>query len=173
MEEIQRQSDHDSKNAKSQMHSRITGDFGESMLLYFLSKHFFEPVLVDHSGIDIIAYNKSNKRRIGISVKSRSRTLQRPKDGLLVSGDNYHKIIDSCNFFDSEPYMCFVFDVPTLETQGTIYMFLMPMKTILKYYPKYKDGKDFTFTIISNLESYYEDIDISKIKFNYNSENWK
>lgn len=86
---------------KSERHSKITGDFGESLILYFLSKSHFEPAFVDHTGIDIIAYQKTNKKRIGVSVKSRSRTLQRPTDGLLVEGHNYPKIINSCEFFFS------------------------------------------------------------------------
>jgi hypothetical protein len=40
---------------KSSGHAKITGDFGESLILYWLSKYGFECALVDHTGIDIIA----------------------------------------------------------------------------------------------------------------------
>jgi hypothetical protein len=43
------------KLAKSSRHSKITGDFGESIVLYLLSRHGFECARVDHTGIDLIA----------------------------------------------------------------------------------------------------------------------
>ena len=36
--------------SKSSRHSKITGDFGETLILYWLSKYGFECALVDHSG---------------------------------------------------------------------------------------------------------------------------
>jgi hypothetical protein len=159
-------------STKSTMHSKITGNFGESLLLYFLSKSYYEPALVDHSGIDIIAYNKTDRSRIGVSVKARSRTLLRPNDGLLVPGDNYKKIMESCIFYDSIPHICFVFDVPATEKNGTIHLFLMSIETLLHYYPNFKDGKGFTFSMKSNLDKYLGDKNIARLKFEYNSENW-
>ena len=38
---------------KSTRHAKITGDFGEKMVLYWLSKYGFECALVDHTGIEI------------------------------------------------------------------------------------------------------------------------
>lgn len=84
---------------KSTRHSKITGDFGENLILYWLSRSKFEALLVDHTGIDIIAYQKSTKKRFGISVKSRSRTEDKANQGMLVSGGTYDKIIKSCKFF--------------------------------------------------------------------------
>ena len=40
---------------KSSRHSKITGDFAEGLILYLLSKHGFESVRVDHTGIDLIS----------------------------------------------------------------------------------------------------------------------
>ena len=40
---------------KCSRHSKIAGDFGETLILYWLSKYGFECALVDHTGIDIIA----------------------------------------------------------------------------------------------------------------------
>lgn len=52
---------------------KITGDFTERLLLYFLSKHEFECMYVDHTGIDLIARNGVTGELMGISVKERSR----------------------------------------------------------------------------------------------------
>jgi hypothetical protein len=56
---------------KSSRHSKITGDFAESLVLYFLSKHGFESAKVDHTGIDLIARNPHSDEVMGLSVKSR------------------------------------------------------------------------------------------------------
>jgi len=40
---------------KSSRHSKIAGDFGETLVLYWLSKYGFECASVDHTGIDLIA----------------------------------------------------------------------------------------------------------------------
>jgi len=60
---------------KSSRHSKIRGDFAESLILYWLSKYGFECALVDHTGIDIIARNPHTNEVMGISVKSRSRNI--------------------------------------------------------------------------------------------------
>jgi Holliday junction resolvase-like predicted endonuclease len=59
--------------SKSSRHSKITGDFAEAPVLYWLSKYGFECAKVDHTGIDLIARNPNSNELMGISVKSRSR----------------------------------------------------------------------------------------------------
>src|SRR5262249_17028526 len=56
---------------KSSRHSKITGDFAEVLVLYWLSKYGYECAWVDHTGIDLIAFKGSE--RMGISVQCRSR----------------------------------------------------------------------------------------------------
>jgi hypothetical protein len=58
---------------KSTRHAKITGDFGEAAVLYWLSKYGIECAPVDHTGIDIIARIPHTQEIMGISVKSRSR----------------------------------------------------------------------------------------------------
>jgi hypothetical protein len=71
---------------KSSRHPKITGDFAESIVLYWLSKHGFECARVDHTGIDLIAKNTIRNELMGISVKGRSRYL-----GTEASGFEYKK----------------------------------------------------------------------------------
>ena len=54
---------------KSSRHSKITGNFAESLVLYWLSKYGFECALVDHTGLDVIARNSHTNELMGISVK--------------------------------------------------------------------------------------------------------
>lgn len=60
---------------KSSRHSKITGDMGEALVCYLLSKAGWEIGRFDHTGIDLIA--RRNGKRLGISVKARSRFEQR------------------------------------------------------------------------------------------------
>ena len=52
---------------KSSRHSKITGDFAEGLVLYWLSKHSFESASVD--GDDYIAKYKKDKEIIIIDFK--------------------------------------------------------------------------------------------------------
>jgi hypothetical protein len=60
---------------KSTRHSKIIGDFGELAICNWLSRSGFEVAVVDHTGIDIIAYNPRTSQRLGITVRSRTRTV--------------------------------------------------------------------------------------------------
>ena len=42
---------------KSPRHQKIIGNFGESLICNWLSRSGFEVAVVDHTGIDIVAYN--------------------------------------------------------------------------------------------------------------------
>ena len=48
---------------KSSRHSKITGDFAERLILYWLSKNGLECTYVDHVGIDLIAVNPRTRER--------------------------------------------------------------------------------------------------------------
>lgn len=65
---------------KSSRHQKIIGNFGENLICNWLSWSGFEMVLVDHTGIDIIAYNPKTDQRLGISVKSRTRGTGKEED---------------------------------------------------------------------------------------------
>jgi hypothetical protein len=162
-------------NLKGERHSKITGTFNENLLLYFLSKTQYEPVLVDYTGIDIVAYNKATKRRLGISVKSRSKTMERPKsEGLTINATEYEKINRSCVFFDCEPWICFIIDRPIDNSQGEIFLFLFPLDVALEYYPGFKTKKQVSFTLIEKkMNSYNNDERILKMNFNYSNTHWK
>ena len=72
------------KISKSTRHSKITGDFAEGLVLYWLSKHGFECARVDHTGMDLIARNPRNKELMGISVKL-ARGIAEPRARLFES----------------------------------------------------------------------------------------
>ncbi len=80
---------------KSTRHSQIAGDFGEALILYWLSRNGWESVRVDHTGLDVIAVRPGPQPlRIGISVKMRTRTrglersqLDHPRPQITALGE--------------------------------------------------------------------------------------
>jgi len=106
---------------KSGRHSKIAGDFFESLVLYLLSKNGFECALVDHTGIDIIAKNPSGEY-MGISVKGRTRNDGQKAGRVKIDNydDHKDKIIKACqDFGDAVPYLAVVVDAEG-EFSGTL-----------------------------------------------------
>jgi len=107
---------------KSSRHSKIVGDFGEALVLYWLSKDGFECARVDHTGIDLIARNRHTQELMGISVKSRSRFTGTKSDSINLSHDGFDKAREACHAFGCQPYYAIVVDA-----DGFIRCFLLPL----------------------------------------------
>jgi len=105
---------------KSSRHSKITGDFAEGLILYWLSKHGFECARVDHTGLDLIARNPHTKELMGISVKARSRNIGTEETYIKIERSNVPKLEATCEAFGCVPYFAVVVDAAT-----TIRCFLM------------------------------------------------
>jgi hypothetical protein len=60
---------------KSTRHHHIVGRFGEYLVCNWLSRSGFKVCIVDHTGLDVIAYHPIRKQRFGITVKSRTRSF--------------------------------------------------------------------------------------------------
>lgn len=95
---------------KSSRHSKITGNFGESLILYWLSKRGFECADVDHTGIDLIARRPSSDEVLGISVKCRSRNEGTEDTGVNLLHYHDEKIESACRAFQCVPYIAVVVD---------------------------------------------------------------
>jgi Holliday junction resolvase-like predicted endonuclease len=95
---------------KSSRHSKITGNFGEAMILYWLSKRGFECAHVDHTGIDLIARRPSSEEVLGISVKCRSRSEPTDQAGVNLLLANDEKIVGACRAFRCVAYIAVVVD---------------------------------------------------------------
>lgn len=95
---------------KSTRHSKITGDFAEALVLYWLSKYGHECARVDHTGIDLIARDPLGGERWGISVKSRSRYDGTERDSVNLPTDGFAKARAACEAFGCVPYYAVVVD---------------------------------------------------------------
>lgn len=151
---------------KSSRHSKITGNFAENLILYWLSKYNFECADIGHTGIDIIAKNPHTKELIGISVKSRSRKEGTEGGYLGISNDNFDKIEKACKSFSCIPYFAFVID-----EEERIYCFILSVEKLLKLFPK---GETLVAWKMDkkHLEEYYKDPEIKMFEFNYKTRSW-
>ena len=95
---------------KSSRHAKITGNFGEALILYWLSNRGFECANVDHTGIDLIARRPSCEEVLGISVKCRSRSEAGDKAGVNLLHADDNKIESACRAFGCVPYIAVVVD---------------------------------------------------------------
>lgn len=95
---------------KGRRHSKIIGDFGENLICNWLSRSGFEVTIVDHTGIDIVAYNPKTEERLGITVKSRTRDEGKEEAPVNLldyrKGKNgRQKLEDACEAFACTPWI--------------------------------------------------------------------
>lgn len=95
---------------KSTRHQKIIGNFGEALLCNWLSRSGFEVTIVDHTGIDVVAYNPDTGQRLGISVKSRTREKGTETSSVNIfsyqKGKNdRQKVLDACKAFACDPWI--------------------------------------------------------------------
>lgn len=151
---------------KSSRHSKITGNFSEALVLYWLSKYGFECANVDHTGIDIIARNPKTKEVIGISVKGRTRDIDTAGTYVGISNKNFDKVEEACKSFNCVPYFAIVVD-----EKNKIYGFILSMKKILELFPKGSRTCSWKMRK-KHIESYYKDPKIKIFEFDYKTHSW-
>ena len=95
----------DSAITKGVRHSAVVGRFGEHLICNWLSRSGFEVCVADQAGLDIIAAKYG--RRLGITVKSRTRTRRESESVNLFSRRNgdRSKLRDACRAFGCEPWL--------------------------------------------------------------------
>ncbi len=152
--------------AKSSRHSKITGNFSENLILYWLSKYGFECALVDHTGIDIIANNTNTNERMGISVKARCRTTGTENDTLGITNNNFPKVEAACEAFGCQPYFAIVIDRGSM-----IYAFITSMEHLLELFPQ---GQIRSYWQMTDewLERYKNDPEIKSFIFQHETTTW-
>lgn len=95
---------------KSSRRSKIAGDFGEMIVLYYLSRYGFECARIDHTGIDLLARSKDESAPRGISVKMASRIEARKDKPSRLPLAILDEAERACKVFNAEPYIAVVFD---------------------------------------------------------------
>jgi Holliday junction resolvase len=119
---------------KSTRHSRIIGEFGERLLLNWLSRSGFEVCVVDHTGIDVVAYHPKTKKRLGITVKSRTRSPGTETVDVTVLSygkalSDRDKLMEACKAFACEPWIAVY-----IETVDRANLYLTSLEHFEKQY---------------------------------------
>ena len=154
------------KLTKSSRHSKITGDFGEAIVLHLLSRHGFECARVDHTGIDLIARRPNSKEVLGISVKSRSRQTGTENSHLALPHEGFVKAKAACDAFGCTPYLALVIDAG-----DRIRVFLLSLRHLQKLFP---GGRKVSAWQMSDsfLKKYYADPKIAIFELATRGEKW-
>ena len=95
---------------KSTRHQKIIGNFGENLVCNFLSRSGFEVTLVDHTGIDVVAYSPRTEERLGVSVKSRTRVRAQEVGSVNLFSyqrgkNDRERVMAACRAFAAEPWI--------------------------------------------------------------------
>jgi hypothetical protein len=150
---------------KSTRHAKIAGDFGEALVLYWLSKFGFECALVDHTGIDIIARHPDRDEVMGISVKSRTRVPGTESTVLSIGVGNLTRADAACAAFKCKPYFAMVVDARDL-----IQVFVVSKERLLK---SRKDGGGVYWKMSDRLRAEYEvDKDVMRFELRTSTLRW-
>jgi len=161
------------KIIKSSRHQKIIGDFGENIICNWLSRSGFEVTLVDHTGIDIIAYNPPKNQRFGITVKSRTRSIGTEEESVNIfsyqKGKNdRQKLLDACKAFACEPWIAVY-----VETSGSADVYLTSLEN---YDEKYrgKEGRAIDGWKMGkkHKQLYDKDPDVKHIRIEFRAVNW-
>jgi len=159
---------------KSTRHQKIIGDFGEALLCNWFSRPGFEVTIVDHTGIDIVAYNPKTRQRLGVSVKSRTR--QKGKEAVPVNLFSYRKgkndrqkVLNACNAFACEAWIAMY-----VESSDFADLYLL---TLEHYDLKYRGNPDRaidTWKMGDKYKKIYEcDPNLKHIHMAFYKESWE
>ena len=151
---------------KSTRHEKICGDFGEALVLYWLSKHGFECARIDHTGIDLIAVNPHTNERMGISVKSRTRLVGKEKETVTLQASDFRASEAACQAFECNPYFAIVVDAGK-----TIRVFIVSASRVKEYYPTTAAGSYWKMSQPFILK-YANDDQIMAFEFQTTQGNW-
>lgn len=151
---------------KSSRHSKITGDFTEHLVLYWLSKHGFECARVDHTGIDLIARNPHSDEVMGISVKSRSRNPGTETASININESDIQKAEIACEQFHCQPYFAIVADM-----KDKIVCFVLSVPKLRSIFDDTKEVHQWKMNDEA-LARYYADSDIKAFEFQTSTHSW-
>jgi len=129
---------------------------------------------VDHTGIDIIAYNLTTKQRLGITVKSRTRSAGKEEAAVNLFSyqkgrDDRQKLLDACEAFGCEPWIAVY-----VECLDSVDLYLTSLKN---YDEKYrgKEGKAIDKWKMRRKDKvqYEKDTNVKHIQIHFQAKNWE
>jgi len=157
---------------KSSRHAKLIGSFGENIICNWFSRSGFEVIIADHTGLDIIAYNPATEKRLGVTVKSRTRSRLEGDSVNIFSyqeGQNGHqKLLDACLSFACEPWIAIY-----IETSKTGYIYLTSLNNYDERYRGKPDKKIDDWKMGERYkEIYRNDPEVKHIRIEFQEINW-
>lgn len=165
---------HNMEIDKSTRHQKIIGDLGEIVVCNWFSRSGFEVTLVDHTGIDIIAYNPKSTQRLGVSVKSRTRGKSTENDSVNIFSyqkekNDRQKVINACTAFACEPWLAVY-----VECTQCADLYLLSLRHYDTYYKGDKERKIDDWKMNKqNKEAYDKDSEVQHIHMAFSDSGWK
>ncbi len=156
---------------KGTRHAKIVGIFGEYVVCNWLSRSGFEVSVIDHTGMDVIAYDPETRRRLGITVKSRTRDSGKETESVNLFksvNQDREKLKNACEVFACEPWIAIY-----VECQEYAELYL----TSLDHYDSKYSGKkkrridDWSMNQEPKKE-YDSDSDVAYIRFAFAAKRW-
>lgn len=160
------------KITKSTRHQKIIGQYGEMLVCNWLSRSGFEVTLVDHTGIDVLAYDPKTQQRLGITVKSRTRTVGREKESVNIfsyrGGKNdRQKTMDACLAFACKPWLAVY-----VERASFADLYLTSVKNYDDLYGKTGRKVDDWKMGPKQKRAYEEDPNVKHVRLDFGATNW-
>ena len=150
---------------KGTRHQKIIGDYGERLVCNWLSRSGFEVSVVDHTGIDVIAYNPHTNQRYGITVKSRTRNIGQETTSVSIlrnTKNDRQKLLNACEAFACEPWIAVY-----VETANCGDVYLVSLENFNTKY-----GSTSWYMGENQRKLYDKDPDVKHIRFEFNTTNW-
>jgi len=158
---------------KGSRHSKIIGAFGEAFLCNWLSRSGFEVTIVDHTGLDLIAYHRATGRRLGITVKSRTRDVGKETESVNVffnrkKPSDRDKLLEACKAFACHPWVAVY-----VETARSADLYLMSLEHFDQAYCPNKSCAIDALKMGGKQKSVYDmDKDVQHIYVEFRASNW-
>ena len=156
---------------KSSRHTKIIGSFGENIICNLLSRSGFETVLVDHTGLDVIASDPSTNQRIGITIKSRTRNIGTERTAVNIfrnKREDRTKLLKACEAFSCKPWIGIY-----VETANFADVYLTSLDNYdSKYCGREKRTVDTWKMREKDVRLYSEDPLVKHIRINFDAANW-
>jgi len=152
--------------------TKIIGNFGENMVCNWLSRSGFEVALLDHTGIDVLAYRRATGERLGITVKSRTRLTGTENTcvNLLSSRrgrDDRQRVVEACEAFACTPWIAVY-----VEARDAADLYLTSLDNFDAKYRRLGSAID-TWSMASKCrEQYEQDPAVKHICIKLDSKHW-
>lgn len=158
--------------SKSTMHQKIIGNLGEYVICNWLSRSGFEVTLVDHTGIDIVAFNPVTRERLGITVKSRTRQLGTEKSSVNIFSyqrgkNDRQKVLQACEAFACKPWVAVY-----VETTDKADIYLTSLENYDQKYRRVGRAIDDWKMNPKDREAYASDPLVKHINLKFEELNW-